>query len=134
VQSIAPFVVNSSAEPPSTTLYQNFPNPFPRSDLGTLSTTIWFDLHDRSTVELAVYDIRGRLVRQLIPARGCAAVTLDPGQYGRGGDALASDACILSKWDGRDDDGRFVQRGVYLVRLKAGALSQTRRMLYLPPE
>jgi serine protease AprX len=129
VQSIAPFVYNSTTAPPSTTLYQNFPNPFPRdgSDGGT---QIWFDLHEAATVELSVYDLRGRLVRRLIPGAGCGAVSLDAGLYGRGTSALA-DACVATHWDGTDENGERVARGVYILRMRAGTTDQTRRILYL---
>jgi subtilisin family serine protease len=131
-QSIAPFVYNSTNAPPSTTLYQNFPNPFPRdgSDSGT---QIWFDLHEPATVELSVYDLRGRLVRRLIPGPGCEPVTLTAGLYGRGTPALA-DACTTMHWDGTDDDGERVARGVYILRMRAGSSDQTRRILYLGPQ
>jgi serine protease AprX len=134
VTTVSPFVVTSVIQPPATLLYQNFPNPFPRRDLGHTFTQIWFDLHERADVELTIHDLRGRLVRRLIPALpGCGRVTLDAGLFGRSGlGAAAQDSCIVTVWDGTDDQGRSMPRGVYLLRLRADGFEQHRRMLYLP--
>ena len=128
-ESVAPFVVVSSDVPPVTLLYQNFPNPFPR--VGVPNTTIWFDLSEAATVSLGVYDIRGRLVRRLIPdvRQGCtASVRLDSGTYGRDGDP----PCVSTSWDGLTDDGERMPPGVYIIRLMAGGDSHTVRTLYRP--
>lgn len=62
------------------------------------NTTFRFELPARASVRLALYDMRGRLVRELISEdRG-------PGQH-----AVA--------WNGRDNDGRRVSSGVYYGRL-----------------
>ncbi len=88
VASAGPFVVTGGANPPVTLLYQNFPNPFPDPDGGVRETRIWFDLARTSVVELAVYDMRGRMVRSLIPAQGCGPTELPPGLYGQGRGAV----------------------------------------------
>lgn len=132
VESRAPFVVTSATRPPATLLYQNFPNPFPRRDLGAQVTQIWFDLAERADVELSVLDLRGRRVRRLIPAPGCGAVTLDAGIYGRGLVGAQIDPCVLTTWDGRDDEGRTLGRGVYLLRLRAAGKEEYRRMVFFP--
>jgi hypothetical protein len=131
VTSSGPFVVSGADNPPVTLLHQNFPNPFPNRDLGALETRIWFDLAARSSVELNVFDLRGRLVRRLIPAPGCGVVELPPGIYGRG-EIGSGDPCIQLSWDGRDDAGREVEPGVYLLRLRAGGVVEVRRLVYWP--
>jgi hypothetical protein len=131
VTSSGPFVVAGADNPPVTLLHQNFPNPFPNRDLGELETRIWFDLAARSSVELNVFDLRGRLVRRLIPAPGCGTVELLPGIYGRGEEG-SEDPCVHLSWDGRDDAGREVEPGVYLLRLRAGGVVEVRRMVYWP--
>jgi len=132
VESVAPFVVTSDTHPPATLLYQNFPNPFPRPDLGEEVTHVWFDLAAPSAVELTVLDLRGRLVRRLIPAGpSCGVVRLEAGIYGRGV-AASDDPCVSTTWDGRDEQGRLVPRGIYVLRLRAGGKADTRRMLFLP--
>ena len=128
-ESRAPFVVTSAGAPPVTLLYQNFPNPFPRP--GTPFTTIWFDLHETSPVSLAVYDLRGRLVRRLIPnaREGCRDdVRLPAGTYGRFGDA----PCIATTWDGSTDDGAAVPAGVYIIRLLTSSGGHSVRTLFQP--
>lgn len=130
VSNAAPFVVTGGANPPVTILYQNFPNPFPAPEEGTWTTRIWFDLAEESRVELAVYDMRGRLVRSLIPGPGCAPVRLPSGIYGREGSTV--DPCTAYTWDGRDDRGREVSAGVYLLRLRAGGVVEVRRVVYWP--
>jgi len=134
VTSVHPFVVNSSEAPPATILYQNFPNPFPNFDLGMTTTRIWFDLAATATVELTVHDLRGRLLRSLIPAQpsSCSIVRLPPGVYGRPGSPVENDDCILTTWDGRDQNGERLPRGVYVLRLLANGKPEYRRMLYQP--
>jgi len=132
VTSLHPFVVNSTEAPPATILYQNFPNPFPNFDLGMTSTHIWFDLATAAIVELTVHDLRGRLVRTLIPAQSsCPIVQLPPGVYGRPGSPDDGN-CILTAWDGRDEAGERLPRGVYVLRLLSNGVPQYRRMLYQP--
>ncbi|MCK5653232.1 MAG: hypothetical protein KAJ42_17725, partial [Gemmatimonadetes bacterium] len=130
VTSAGPFVVTSRSRPPKTILYQNFPNPFPRTDLDVENTRIWFDLANASEVDLAIYDVRGRLVRRLIPGPGCSSVRLEPGPYGREG--TMPDPCVVLTWDGRDDRGRRVGPGVYLLRLKADGVEEIRRIVFWP--
>jgi hypothetical protein len=131
VVSAGPFVVVSTSSPPATILFQNFPNPFPNAELGLSETRIWFDLSREGPVQLTVYDLRGRLVRRLVPAVGCSEVVLPPGIYGReeGG---SPDPCVQLSWDGTDESGRNVEPGVYLLRLRAGGTEGIRRMVYWP--
>lgn len=132
VETTSPFVVQTSGQPPATLLHPTFPNPFPR--LGVSEARIWFDLAEAGAVELGVYDLRGRLVRQLIPAQpGCGAVELEAGVYGRGAGALGSSAeCAVTSWDGRDASGELVPRGVYLLRLRTAGRALTQRILFQP--
>jgi hypothetical protein len=60
---------------------------------------------------LRMYDVSGRLVR-----------TIELGT-GAGGTAI---------WDGRDDDGRSVAGGLYLVRLVSGGYHAQARLVLLP--
>ena len=61
-------------------------------------------------VELAVFDVAGRRVRTL--ARASLAAGRHP-----------------VTWDGRDDGGRVLGAGVYLVRANAGGRVLTQRVL-----
>jgi len=103
----APLGVELGAErtkPPLFFLSQNTPNPF------NPSTTLRFGLPEAGHVTLAVYDVNGRLVRNL------AASRLEAGQH-------------EVVWDGRDSNGREVASGVYMARLTAPQGVLTRRMV-----
>ncbi|RKZ12509.1 hypothetical protein DRQ50_11840, partial [bacterium] len=92
--------------PRVTVLMQNAPNPFnPR-------TTIAFDLASPGSVRLKIYSVDGKLVRTLVTER------MEAGQHKR-------------IWDGRDNGGRTVPTGVYLMRLETRGVTQTRKMLML---
>ncbi|MBD3219934.1 hypothetical protein GF314_01720 [bacterium] len=89
--------------PASHRLAQNAPNPFnPR-------TTIAFALPRAGHVQLAVYDVGGRLVRTLIDApRPAGHHTVE--------------------WAGRDDRGRAVATGTYFYSLRTDDFRQVRKM------
>ena len=94
--------------PPTTaSLYGNYPNPF------NPATTIEFELPRPAAVDLNVFDLNGRLVRELV-----AGKHMDTGRHK-----------VL--WGGRDDSGRTVATGVYFYRLETGTFSQTKRMILL---
>jgi hypothetical protein len=92
--------------PPVLSLEQNRPNPF------NPSTVIAFTLPEATRVELAIYDVQGRLVRVL-----------------RGGRAPAGRHEV--EWNGRDTRGEPVSSGLYLYRLKAGTKVLTKKMVML---
>jgi hypothetical protein len=119
VQSPGTFVINSDSAPTVTLLYQNFPNPFGqgmRSD----RTSIWFDLAHSSKVRLTIYDIRQRMVRRLVPGLLTDA-TLIAGVYGRDGTLT---------WDGKDDAGRVVPPGVYVVVFEGDGTRASIKILF----
>lgn len=137
VESGVPFVIESNEAPPATILYPPFPNPFPNFVVGHSSMHVWFDLSQATGVTLSVHDTRGRLVRQLIPARPeCGRdVQLPAGQYGRSGQSQppgVNGECVLTEWDGRNRAGDRVPRGVYIVRLRAAGVEDVQRILFLP--
>ena len=126
VASQGTFVIQSSDQPLSTIFYQNFPNPFPneRSNF----TCFWFDLAQPTTVQLTIYDLRLREVKNIIP--GAIGSSLPAGAYGRQSDQTqVCDNRIV--WDGTDDRGRVVPRGVYIARFRAGNVSDTKKILFL---
>jgi len=95
-----------SHRPGSWYLRQNHPNPFGPA------TTITYALPDAEPVTLAIYDIRGALVRSLISG------TVSAGQH-------------RVVWDGRDGRGRNVASGIYFCSMDAGGFRETRRMVLL---
>ena len=94
---------HAAATEPSITV---FPNPF------NPATTIAFTLPSPERVVLDIYDIDGALVRRL------AAGMLPSGPH-------------RIVWDSRDDHGRAVATGIYVMRIQAGTLSTTRKLLLL---
>lgn len=127
VESSGTFVVIDERTPRTTLLYQNFPNPFPGRTV--LRTCIWFDLHADARVTLEVLDLRGNHVRTIIPAPGFGP-QLVAGRYGRAevDGTVGCDPRLA--WDGRDDDGRVVHAGVYLLRFRAGRTEAIRKILF----
>ncbi len=77
---------------PALALRQNAPNPF-RS-----ATSIAYTLPSPQPVSLAVFDVQGRLVRELVSGR-----------------QPAGDHSVT--WDGRDSGGREAVNGMYFYRL-----------------
>lgn len=103
VQPVTPAGIGDSDLPPrSTRLAGVYPNPF------NPQTTVAFELAAPERVSLRVYDLRGRQVKVL------ADEHLSAGRHER-------------TWDGRDASGRTVASGSYLVRMTAGATTQTVR-------
>ncbi len=103
--AVALFGVTAAPSMPARLhLAQNHPNPFnPR-------TTVAFTLETAGSVSLRIYDASGRLVRTLID-----------GHRGGGNQTVI--------WNGLDDGGRLVGDGVYLYRLDAAGVSETRKMV-----
>lgn len=113
-----------------TVLYQNFPNPFPTAASAT--TCLWFDLSASTRVTLAVYDLRGRLVRTIVPSAQVDGA-LGSGTYGRLVPGANAGCDARFAWDGRDSAGHTVPPGVYLARLHADGHWQTKKMLFRGP-
>src|SRR5439155_27232633 len=79
VPSRGVFMVVDGSIPPTTLLYQNFPNPFPAAVRD--STCLWFDLASAAVVELAVLDLRGNAVRRFVPGPDFPGIL--PAEIGR---------------------------------------------------
>lgn len=90
--------------PTAVVLRPAYPNPF------NAATTFDFSLTAPGPVTLQVYDLTGKAVRTLVDR------TLDAGTHRR-------------RWDGRDDAGRELGSGVYLVRLVADAAVRDDRVV-----
>jgi hypothetical protein len=97
---------NRQGQPVCYTLAPVVPNPF------NPAVAIRYELPQAGMVVVVIYDLLGRQVRMLVEADH------DAGWY-------------TVVWDGRDEGGQQVGSGVYLVRLKAGAFTQSRKMVLL---
>lgn len=75
------------------------------------AATIRFDLPVASPVRLSLFDLQGRLVRDLERT------------------SLKEAGRHTVAWDGRDGDGARLRAGVYLLRLEANRFHQAQRIL-----
>ena len=94
-----------------TALLQNFPNPF------NPETWVPYTLADDADISVRIYDVTGKLVRNLNVGHQQA------GRY------ISRDTAAY--WDGRDQLGESVSSGIYFYTLKADGFSDTRRMVIL---
>ncbi len=92
--------------PTDFALSQNYPNPF------NPKTTIEFELPTRQMVSLAVYNVMGQRVQQLVRH------TLSAGRH-------------RVMWNGRDASGDEAASGVYFYRLSTETGDQMRKMVLL---
>lgn len=93
-----------AAELPAARLLGACPNPF------NPATEIAFTLEEPRDCSLTVYDLRGR-----------ALAVLADGPFAAGRHAV--------RWDGRSAAGRSLASGTYLVRLRAGGSTETRKVV-----
>lgn len=87
-------------------LRQSYPNPFNNQ------AVIKYSLFKRTEVSLVIYNVLGQKVRTLVN-----------NERQRGN--------ISVIWDGKDDRGRDLSSGIYFYQLRAGQLTETRRMVLL---
>ena len=115
VTSLSPFVIGAStttgvgdAPPPdSFALHANVPNPF------NPITTIKYEIPaGGADVNISIYDVAGRLVRDLVHEHRTAGV-------------------FSVQWNGDDDRGQRVASGVYFYRMRAGEFVDTKKMVLL---
>jgi hypothetical protein len=105
-EEVGPFGVQLPTAPRKTRLLANVPNPFnPR-------TTLRYEVggSGEQPVRLAVYDVGGRRLRELV------AASLRPGAY-------------RVDWDGADDAGRPLASGIYIYRLEVGDRTFSRKLV-----
>lgn len=98
--------VDQKSIPNEFALYQNYPNPF------NPTTSIRFDLPQTVHVTIAIYDLNGRRVRQLLnqvkPA-GAHAIF----------------------WDATNDYAQSVASGLYYIKMIAGDYQNVKRLTFL---
>jgi Tol biopolymer transport system component len=96
----------ADAAPKGFALNGNYPNPF------NPSTHISFTLPSSGSVQMSVYDVTGRKVRDLVSA------PLSAGMH-------------EMNWDGRDELGAMVSSGTYIARLKMESFTASHRMMLM---
>jgi hypothetical protein len=87
-------------------LEPNFPNPF------NSVTWVRYQLPSEGEVTLSIYSMLGQRIRTLIEARQ------EAGFY-------------HVRWDGRDNGGRAMGSGMYLIRIESGAFVKVRKMVLM---
>jgi len=92
--------------PENFRLNQNYPNPF------NPTTQIKYDLAEASLVAVTVYDITGRMVKNLVNA------SKDAGYHSL-------------RWDATNNIGEAVSAGMYIYKIQAGEYRSTKKMVLL---
>jgi hypothetical protein len=92
--------------PKSISLNQNYPNPF------NPTTTISFDLNQRTNISLDIFNLNGQFIINLIS-----------GNYG------PKHYSVI--WNGKNNRGRVVPAGMYLYTLSNGSERVSQKMLFL---
>lgn len=84
----------------------NYPNPF------SLETTIPVKLFRSEKIDLSVFNLHGKLLRNIYSGTGTAGMQ-------------------LFTWDGTDANGNKMQAGVYIYLLKTGSQTIARKMMLI---
>lgn len=92
--------------PTAFALKQNYPNPF------NPNTDVQFDVPRNCHVNIAVYNVLGHKVRNLIDKE------LAAGTY-------------VATWDGKNEAGKSVSSGIYFYRMNAEEFVATKKMMLL---
>ncbi len=87
-------------------LYSNYPNPF------NPTTTIQYDLAEKSNISIEVFDVLGKKVKTLLNLDQAA------GEYS-------------IRWDGKNDAGVSVTSGVYFYKMVTPKYTRTQKMMLL---
>jgi len=109
VVSVVSVADNDPQVPKVFSLSQNFPNPFNPATLIRYALPL---SHGNGNVRVDIFNSLGQRVRSLVDRRQTA------GNY-------------VATWDGTDDFGRSVASGLYVYRIRAGAFTESRKMLLL---
>ena len=103
--NLVTFVSQVAAPPSEFRLEQNYPNPF------SSSTAISYQLDKPADVTVTVYDILGREIRK----------------FAVGDQAVGTHGML---WDGKNNAGAVVSRGIYFYQLRAQNETRVKKMLY----
>ncbi|NIA31843.1 MAG: T9SS type A sorting domain-containing protein, partial [Actinobacteria bacterium] len=104
---VAPVKVLRNKEltvPQTFDILENYPNPF------SGSTIIQFHLERFQSVSLQVFNLRGELVKTLLVKNTAKNSTL--------------------KWSGKDESGKTVAKGVYLLVLRSNGKTWSKKIIF----
>ena len=106
----SPFPAGVNDKPVVTEKFEmltNYPNPF------NPETKILYHIKKGERATLAIYNVRGELIRQLLVDQFHAAGTYE------------------ITWDGRNDVGETVSSGIYLYKLMTPSMAVSKKMMML---
>jgi len=98
--------------PSNIELYQNGPNPFDLS-VSNPKTIIRYKLSEQSEVSIKIYTLTGKVVKTLVDKQ-----TMPAGEW-------------YVSWDGKDENGNFVDSGLYLYSLVTPSQTLIKKMLVI---
>ena len=99
-------ILSDISLPETFRLYQNYPNPF------NPVTSLSYDLPEDTYVSVAIYDMLGNVVNNLINTN-------------------QSSGYKSVQWNAMNNQGQPVSAGVYLYTIEAGEFRQTKKMILL---
>lgn len=88
------------------TLDGNYPNPF------NPTTTVKFSMEESANVSIDIYNIKGRKVKTLV-------------------NDIQSAGSHTEIWNGTNDSGEVVGSGIYFMKMKAGNVESTKKMVLM---
>ena len=100
-------IADHTSSPAMAWLGSAYPNPFRGS------TNVKFNKIDNSPTTVAIYNIKGQLVRTLINNS-----KLSPGEH-------------IVAWDGKADSGQIVATGMYFIKIESESYSAMRKMILM---
>jgi predicted secreted protein len=98
--------VDNKLYPKVFALHQNYPNPF------NPVTTLQYDLPEDALVNITIYDLKGRIVNNLVSSQQNAGYK-------------------SVQWNATNNIGQPVSAGLYLYTIQAGDYTQTKKMVLL---
>jgi len=106
VKTSVSFADQLEATPRGFVLGQNYPNPV------SVETQIFYSLHRTTTIRITLFNMLGQEMRTLV-------------------DGLMPAGAHTVKWDGRNQNGQRVAKGIYFYRLEAGEFVATQKLIVL---
>ncbi|OUX30113.1 MAG: hypothetical protein CBE24_07170 [bacterium TMED264] len=98
--------IDEDVLPEDFALHQNYPNPF------NPTTQIQYDLPEDQFVNIVIYDVMGRNIRNLMNVNQTAGYH-------------------VIRWDARNDMGEGVAAGMYIYTIQAGEFNASKKMVLL---
>ncbi len=95
-----------SGVPEKFRLFQNYPNPF------NPATTVQYQIPQAGYVILKIYNLTGQEVQTLV-------------------DEVKQSGIYKITWDGKNRQGRTVGTGMYVIRMKAGEFTKSKKIVLL---